>query len=94
MYVLQPNIIAMGQFNKMLFYFGLKNPKKTMEETPNAWGHQVYNNHFRKMQKDHQMDLNNHTYQRGFIEKFTNTYVKGVHLKNRMNEYNTVSRYF
>jgi hypothetical protein len=77
----------MGQLDKMLFYLGFKKPNNSIEATPNTWGHQVYEHQFRKMKRDHQLDLNNHTYHRGFIERFKNTYVNGVHLKNRMNDY-------
>jgi len=77
----------MGQFKRMLGYLGLRKPKANIESTPNTWGHQVYEHQFRKMKKDHQMNLNNHTCNKGFIEKFTTTYVTGAHLKNRLNEY-------
>ncbi len=75
----------MGQFKKILVSLGLRKPKPNIESTPNTWGHQVYEHQFRKMKKDHQMNVNNHTCNKGFIEKFTSTYVTGVHLKNRIN---------
>jgi hypothetical protein len=77
----------MGQFKKMLFYLGLKKNDTSLTNTPNAWGHQVYENRFRKMKKDHQLDLINHTYHRGFIERFKHTYISGVYLKNRLNRF-------
>ena len=78
----------MRRFKQILFYLKLKKRTNSIESTPNGWGHQVYNHRFRKIKKDHQLDLNNHTYNRSFIERFANTYVNCAHLKNRINAFN------
>ena len=77
----------MRHFEKILVYLGLKKANNSIESTPNTWGHQLYERKFRKMKKDHQLDLNNHTYHRGFIERFKDTYMNGVQLKNRINNF-------
>jgi hypothetical protein len=87
MFFKQLNITIMRQINKIFSYLGLKTINTTINNTPNGWGHQFYNHYFRAMKKDHQLDLNNHTYRRGFIERFTSTYVNRAHLKNRINKF-------
>ena len=42
---------------------------------------------FRKILKDHQIDLNNKHVTPGFIEKFVNRYVRKKFLRNRINKF-------
>ena len=86
------NKFVMKYIDKVLRYFGFKNFEKSIQSTPNTWGYQVYQYKFRKIKRDHQLDLNNHTYQKGFIERFTSTYMNCIHLKNRINNYPTINK--
>ncbi len=60
---------------------------KILKNLPNCWGHQMYMKKFRKILKDHQIDLNNKHVTPGFIEKFVNRYVRKKFLRNRMNKF-------
>jgi len=75
----------MGHLKRLLIYLGIKKNKTSVEGTPNTWGHQEYQSKFRMFKKDHQLDLNNHAYRKGFIERFSSTYINVAHLKNRLN---------
>jgi len=68
--------------------------KKPKEETknhvpeglcPNCWGKQEYDNTIRKMYKDKQIDVNNHTANYAFIQEFMVTNLNGIKLKKGNN---------
>lgn len=59
--------------------------KISLKKIPNSWGHQVYDKSYRKLFKDHKMDLLNHKVGQSFLERFVRTYVKKARLKNRLN---------
>jgi hypothetical protein len=60
--------------------------KLKLKNIPNSWGHQVYNRSYRKFLRDHQLDLNNHLFERGFLEKFVSKHLSKAKLKNRLNK--------
>lgn len=68
--------------------------KKPKEETknlipeglcPNCWGKQEYDHTIREMYKDKQIDVNNHTANYAFIQKFMVTNLNGIKLKKGNN---------
>ncbi len=48
---------------------------------PNCWGQQEYDNQFRDLLKDKQVDVNNHNSRHAFIQEFVVKNVEGIHLK-------------
>ena len=48
---------------------------------PNCWGRQDYDDHFRELQSDMQVDVNNHQAHYAFIQKFVVNKIEGIHLK-------------
>ena len=54
------------------------------EICPNCWGHQEYENKFRKIVKDQRIDVQNHTEfsSNTFIQKFVQDHIAGIHLHN------------
>ena len=76
----------MKNLTKILVYLGLKNPTNVVDNGGNTWGHQMYERQFRTFKKDHQLDINNKSYKKGFIENFTSKYINASSLKNRLNK--------
>ncbi len=63
--------------------------KKPYEETkdkapegfcPNCWGEQEYDNKFRTLYEDAQVNVNNHSENYAFIQEFMVTHLNGIHL--------------
>ena len=52
---------------------------------PNCWGEQEYDNKIRELYKDKQIDVNNHSSNYSFIQKFVVTHLNGIHLKKGNN---------
>ena len=48
---------------------------------PNCWGEQEYDNQFRDLVKDKQIDINNKNSRHAFIQDFVVNQVDGIHLK-------------
>jgi hypothetical protein len=48
---------------------------------PNCWGKQEYDNKFRKLYNEKQIDVNNHKAQRAFIQKFVVEHINGIKLR-------------
>jgi hypothetical protein len=52
---------------------------------PNCWGEQEYDNKFRTLYEDKQIDVNNHEAHYAFIQDYIVTHVTGIHLKKGNN---------
>jgi uncharacterized protein CbrC (UPF0167 family) len=52
---------------------------------PNCWGEQEYDNRFRTLYEDKQIDVNNHEARHAFIQEFVVERVKGIQLKKGNN---------
>lgn len=50
---------------------------------PNCWGQQEYDNLYRSLIIDRQIDVNNKITMHSFINEFTTTYLDGIKLKNQ-----------
>jgi hypothetical protein len=48
---------------------------------PSCWGYQEYDNKFRELYRDKQIDVNNHKEHYMFIQDFVITNIEGIHLK-------------
>lgn len=75
-----------------LIRFFSKSADETKNEVPagmcpNCWGKQEYDNKIRELQKDQQIDVNNHQAHHAFIQDFVVERVKGIHLKKGNNGY-------
>ena len=75
--------------NTLINFF--KKPKaETQNEVPeglcpNCWGEQEYDNKFRELYKDKQIEVNNHEANYAFIQDFMVTHLNGIHLKKGNN---------
>ena len=70
-----------------LINFFKKPATVTQNETPEGicpicWGYQEYDKKIRKLYKDKQIDVNNHTANYAFIQDFVVNYIDGIKLKN------------
>jgi hypothetical protein len=75
---------------KILIKFFKKPKEETQNEVPeglcpNCWGEQEYNNRFRELYEDKQIDVNNHEANYAFIQDFMVTHLNGIHLKKGHN---------
>ena len=50
-------------------------------DTPNGWGHQVFDKTFLRIRKDKQRDVNNKLEKFSFIRDFQIRYIDGIRLK-------------
>ena len=71
---------------EILLNFFTKSKEQTKTNSPegycpNCWGNQEYDNVIREMYEDKQIDVNNHTANYAFIQKFVVNKVDGIHLK-------------
>jgi DNA-directed RNA polymerase subunit M/transcription elongation factor TFIIS len=75
----------MNVIDNIIEYF-----KQPQEETqgkapkgicPSCWGYQEYENKFRKLYKDKQIDVNNHQDHYMFVQKFVVKNIDGIRLK-------------
>lgn len=68
---------------KLMNYIKGKNENEVPEGLcPNCWGEQKYGDLIREKYKDQQIDVNNHTSNYAFIQKFVVTHLSGIKLKN------------
>ena len=72
----------------MSFFTGTA--KETANKTPdgfcpNCWGEQEYDKEIRELQKDMQIDVNNHKANYGFIQDFVVNKIDGIQLKKGNN---------
>ena len=54
-------------------------------QIPNGWGRQVYNQRYRRLYKDKQIEVNNGRKNYSFIVRFVKKNISGSRLRNRLN---------
>lgn len=75
----------MNLTKSILNYFSKKNKGEAIKSPegvcPNCWGTQDYDNQFRELFEDKQIDVNNHEVNYAFIQDFIVNHVNGIKLK-------------
>lgn len=72
-----------------LINFFKQSPTETKNKVPeglcpNCWGEQEYDKQIREMYTDKQIDVNNHSVNYAFIQKFVVNRIQGIQLKKEI----------